>query len=262
MNEVLPTLRPLPATAIEIAGFVRVSFMARVGLRASRLAQTEASQAGERHLLAQHLLQGPRRSPPQNRSRLEAFVGDCLAAEHAGLPSKHHARSDCGVVADSHLARENRAVAYFARAGDSSERDQNDVFADIAVVADMDEIIDLCAAANTGLCQGSAIDRGICADLNVIFDHQRALLRKLRVGARASIAHVTEPIGAQDRACMNHDVIPDGCSWIENSTRKDAAFLAHLHAMTHDGAGLDSRVRTDAGSGLDDGASLDCNAHA
>ena len=70
-----------------------------------------------------------------------------------------------------------------AGAGDAGKRDQDHVFANVAVVADVNQVVDLDPAADARLAQRPAVDGRVGADLHVVFDHQRALLRELRIGA-------------------------------------------------------------------------------
>ena len=113
----------------------------------------------------------------------KAFVGDGFAAEDAGLAAEDDAGTDVDVVADAHLAGEDCAVANRARAGDAGAHDEDGVFADVAVVADVDEVVELCAAADAGFSERAAVDGGVGADLDVVFNDQCSLLRELRVGA-------------------------------------------------------------------------------
>ena len=49
---------------------------------------------------------------------------------------------------------------------------------DATVVADVDQVVYFRTTADSGLGEGSAVDGGVGADLDVVFDNQRALLRK------------------------------------------------------------------------------------
>ena len=94
------------------------------------------------------------------------------------------------------------AVANGGGAGDSGAHDEDDVFAYVAVVADVDEIVDFCSAAAAGLLEGAAIDGGVCADFNVVFDEEGSLLGELGVGAGGGVAHVAEAVRTEDCAGM------------------------------------------------------------
>src|SRR5215469_1038892 len=161
------------------------------------------------------------------------------------------------VVADADLPGEKRSLADGTGTGDAGEGDEDDVFADVAVMTHVDQVVYFYAAADARFREGSAIDRGVGADLDFVFDHQRALLRKLRVGARRGIAHVTEAVRAQHRAGVNYDPVAEAGPRIENRARIDAAVLAHAHAAADDGACVDARARADLGLLLDHRACAD-----
>src|SRR5260370_821837 len=111
------------------------------------------------------------------------------------------------MIANADLPRDYRAFTYGAGTGDAGQCDQDDVFTDIAVMADVDEVVDLGAAANAGFAESAAVDGGVRTDLHLVFNAQRALLWKLRVCAGCGIAYVTEAVRAQHRTGMHHHPI-------------------------------------------------------
>ena len=113
-----------------------------------------------------------------------------------------------------------------ARARDSRLRHDNHVLADVAVVRHVHQVVELCAAPYARLSQRAPIDRRIRADLNVVINHQRSLLRKRRIRARLRIAHISKSIRAQHHACVNHDPIADRCSRINHHSRINAAMCS------------------------------------
>jgi hypothetical protein len=52
-------------------------------------------------------------------------------------------------------------------------RQQNHVLADIAVVGDVNQVVDLRSPADSRLFERTAVDGGVGADLHVVFNHQR-----------------------------------------------------------------------------------------
>ena len=60
-------------------------------------------------------------------------------------------------------------------------RRDHDVLPDLAVVADVNEVVDLCSAPNARFVERAAIDRGVRSDLDVILDDQPSHLRKFFV---------------------------------------------------------------------------------
>ena len=87
------------------------------------------------------------------------------------------------VVANAHLPGKHRPFAHGAGPRDARPHHEDNVLADIAVVADVNEVIYLRAAAYTRLRQRPAVNGGVSSYLHVVFNHQRPLLRKLCVGA-------------------------------------------------------------------------------
>ncbi len=134
---------------------------------------------------------------------------------------------------------------------------QDDVFADVAVVAYVNEVIDLCPAADAGLLESASVDGGVRADLHVVFNQQRPLLRELCVGAGLGVAHVAEAVGPEHRACVNDDAIAQRRSGIEHRPRIDAAVLADANPLADHRTGFDARAGADFGVGTDDRAGAD-----
>ena len=74
-----------------------------------------------------------------------------LAGVDAGLAAEDDAGADVDVVAEADLAGDDDVVVDGAGAGEADLRGDDDVLADDAVVADVDEVVDLCAVANPSL---------------------------------------------------------------------------------------------------------------
>src|SRR5579862_3480777 len=110
----------------------------------------------------------------------------------------------------------------------------------------MHQVIDLRTAANPGLSEGASIDGRVGADLHIVFDDQRALLRELRIRSIRGIAHIPESVGPQDRSGMNHDTVAQRSSGIEHGSGIDAAVASEGNAFANDGAGLDASAGPDA----------------
>ena len=100
--------------------------------------------------------------------------------------------------------------------------------------------------------QGSAIDGGVGADLDIIFDLKPADLRELFIMARRLIAHVAETVAAEHRAGMNDHAVSEPHAginsdiWIQITIASDAYFRAD-HA-----AGPNPRALSDLHAFADD----------
>ena len=86
-------------------------------------------------------------------------------------------------------------------------RRDNHVLAELAVVADVHQIIDLRAAPNAGRLQRAAIDGRVRPDLHVVADFKFSDLRKFFVTPALRIANITKAIAAQHRARMDNHAI-------------------------------------------------------
>src|SRR5580698_8417207 len=189
--------------------------------------------AADNSYLAQHLRQRTSGRAPQHGARFypEGFIAHRLAAEHAGLSAENHARADVRVVANAHLSRQHSALAHRARSADTGSHHQDHILADVAVVANVYQVVDLRPAADARLGQRAAINGRIGADLDVVLDRQRSLLRELRVSAGLRIAHVAEAVRTQHRPGVDHDAITNCGSRIKHGARIDPAVFADLHAL-------------------------------
>ena len=154
------------------------------------------------------------------------------------------------VVANAHLARNHRALAHCGGAGDAGAHDQDHVFADVAVVAHMHQVVDLGPAAECGFAASAPRSMVELAPISTSSSISSVpCCGKLRVCAGLRVAHVAESIRAQHRACVNDDPIAERRSGIEHRARIDAAELADADALAN------HRARFDARSGADDCAS-------
>ena len=87
------------------------------------------------------------------------------------------------MIADADLTRQNDVIAGRNRTGDADLAAQDVVPADLTVMTDLDEIIDLRPRPNVGGAEGGPVNGGACADFHVVVDIDLADLRRLsRVG--------------------------------------------------------------------------------
>src|SRR6478735_6346569 len=139
---------------------------------------TTASKTRDDCLFAKNLPEGTGRGSEQNGARSETFVGDRFTTKDSGLTAQNYAGTYMHMLADADLAGDDRAIADGTGTGDAGEGDENDVFSDVAVMADMNEVVDFCATSDACFGEGAAVDGGIGANLNVVFNDQGSLLRE------------------------------------------------------------------------------------
>ena len=115
--------------------------------------------------------------------------------------------ADLGVVLDPGLAGHDDVVARLAAPGDADLAAEQVVAADLVVVADHDEVVDLRPLADPGGLEGGAVDRAVRADLDVVADLDPAGLRDLDVPA---VDHaVAEPVAAEHRPGVDLDPVAE-----------------------------------------------------
>src|SRR5204863_193949 len=88
-----------------------------------------------------------------------------------------------------------------ARARDADLGDDDRVLADLDVVRDLHEVVDLGAAPHDRVAEHRAIDRRVGSDLHVVLDEDPAHLRDLAV--RLPVECVAEAVGPDHRARMD-----------------------------------------------------------
>ena len=99
-------------------------------------------------------------------------LGD--VAVDARLGADDHAVADLGLVLDPRLAGHDHVVAGRAASGDADLAAEQVVPADLVVVADHDEVVDLRPLADPGRLERGAVDRAVGADLDVVADLEPA----------------------------------------------------------------------------------------
>ena len=95
--------------------------------------------------------------------------------------------------------------------------------ADLHVVADVHEVVDFCAAADSGFVEGAAVDGGVGADLDIVFNHQTSDLRELLVASGLLVAHVAEAFAAEHGSCLDDDSIAEVRAPVDRHVGVDAA---------------------------------------
>src|SRR6266404_295847 len=90
--------------------------------------------------------------------------------QYSCLRTNHRASLHAYVIAESHLPADHHVVFNNYAAADSGLGGNHHPFADIAVMAHVDHVVDLRATSNSCLSQGRAIDAGVRSELNVVFN--------------------------------------------------------------------------------------------
>src|SRR5215467_6652197 len=123
------------------------------------------------------------------------------------------------------------------------------MLADLDVVADLHQVVDLRASADDGSAQHRAVDRGVGADVHVVLDHDDADLRDLAMPG--AIEDVAESVATDDGAGLNvhaaaePDALAQHDPWMEHRVFTDLDAGSDVHHRMDAGAWPDDRARAD-----------------
>src|SRR5438128_105438 len=174
-----------------------------------------------------------RDAPPNSRS-------NNLAGQDAGFRSNDGAALHANMVAKADLPANHAIVFDGDAAADAGLAGDYHALADVAVVADMDEVIELCAAANSCASQSGPIDAGIRTQLDIIFDHHGANLGKLMMAL--FVTHVSKTISADDDSGMQNHAIANGHIVINHNVRVNRTVAANRHIVSDACTGMNLRA--------------------
>src|SRR5262249_53907695 len=136
------------------------------------------------------------------------------------------------VSIDTNACGENDVIADLRAARDARLRDYDAVFANVHVVRDLHQIIDLGAAANPRSVKARPVDCDARADLHVVADFHDAQLGYLGIGARVQFK--SKAVTTDDGISVNHDALAqntavhDAYSGRQPSARADARVGTHV----------------------------------
>src|SRR5215813_8363300 len=106
----------------------------------------------------------------------------------------------------------------------------------------MHHVIQLRATTNPSLTKCGAIDTGIRSQLDIIFNYDRANLRKLVV--THVVTNIAKAISADTDSCMQNHLIADTDAIVENDVRVQHAIGAHRYIRAQHDTGLKTRSWT------------------
>src|SRR5690606_40477660 len=133
-------------------------------------------------------------------------------------------------------------------------RDQARGPADLPVVPELHQVIDLRSVPDNGVADGAPVNGGVGADLDVLTDHTAADLRDPPVPPlppdEAEPGFADPRPTVDDGAVADHDPIVERCVGVDRDTVADAAVLADDRvgadlARPNDRTAADHRERTD-----------------
>src|SRR6266700_1738946 len=115
--------------------------------------------------------------------------------------------------------------------------------ANLDVVADMHQIVELHAFRDARVVQRAAVDGAVRADLDIVANLYNSRLRKFPVAAFAEC--VAKSVRAQHRAGVNLHAISNSNAVVERYARMDAAVLANPATGANHTMRADLSIRAD-----------------
>src|SRR5262245_27675863 len=187
-------------------------------------------------LLEKEFPQGPHRRAPQHFASTNVF-----AVQNSTLAANDGVVVESGVFAYSNLTADQAMRSEAGAAGDAGLGSNDGVFADINVVGNLDEIVELHASADECSFQRTPINARVRSDFDIIFNDDFSDLWKLHMGR--AVSHKSESIGPDHRARMNHHTVSNRYFRINRNTWIKCAVIT------------DDCVFADVAAGFDNGGS-------
>ena len=142
------------------------------------------------------------------------------------------------------LSGEEAVAPHPRGAGDAGLGRGYGVFADLDVVSDLNQVVELDAPADHRRIGLGAVDAGVGPDLYVVFDHHVAQLRNLVETARG-VGHEAETVGADHGSRVQDAVAADPAAFVYlDSGVEDRAF-AHRNPRSEVNLRIDLAVLAD-----------------
>ncbi len=167
------------------------------------------------------------------------------------MSAQHHSFFDAGVLSEANLAAEHNIFLDDDAAGKTGLRGDHDILSDLAVVADVDQVVDLGAASDARDFKGAAVNGRVRANLDVIADFEAPLLGKFFVMSGRLVADVAEAVAAQHRSGVNDHAVAESRAGVDRDIGIQLAIAANTDARTNHCAGADPSLIADCSAFAD-----------
>ena len=141
--------------------------------------------------------------------------------------------ADVQVIGNAHMTRQDYVVADPGAPRDADPRHDQAAFADLHIVADLDQVIQFGAAPDDSVVDTPPVDTGVGADLDLVLQNAAAHVGNPRVPL--AVPEVAEAITADYRARLEHHAIADPAARHSIPSRADDGVLAHRYTVTQRG---------------------------
>lgn len=123
-------------------------------------------------------------------------------------------------------------AAETATAGNTGLSDNNAVFPQNGVVADLHEVVDLAALADPGAAKTGAVNGGAGADFDIIIDLDDAKLVDFHMTAIDDF--VAKAVAADDGSAVQDDTVAEHAVLLDDGVDVQGTALAYAHFPTNE----------------------------
>src|ERR1051326_9084247 len=119
------------------------------------------------------------------------------------------------------------------------------MFANLGGVANLDEIIDLCPAAHPSFAYCSAVDRGIRAHFDIVFENHNSGLNNFVIAA-VFFLRISESIGSDLGTILENDIVANEAEF----SNRNMCVCFEVVSDTRTTVDMDKRINNAVGSDL------------
>ena len=157
------------------------------------------------------------------------------------------------MVCNTGTSTDHSAISDYCAAPDSDLATEDAASADAAVVANLTEVVDLCAGSDARGSEFASINACVGTNLDIVaqydFAHVWNLNERRAVWRRA----ISETVGPDDHMGVKDDSISQLAFRIDGNSAVKPAFSTDFHAVLESHSGIDDRVVADFALRIDHG---------
>ncbi len=143
-------------------------------------------------------------------------------ADDAALRGHARSGSDCEMVSEARLSREDRVIVHGSASCNADLRHDETVSTDSHIVRNLYQVIDLGTRTDHCVVERAAVDGRVRTDFHIVFNHASANVRNRIVsGVTPSISKTG---GSHPRSRMENNAISKLGTGFHDDMRKNAAF--------------------------------------
>lgn len=164
-------------------------------------------------------------------------VGDAAfkGCGDAGAGGEDRMGADGNVPADADLGGDGDVILDSRTSGNAGLGDDEAVFPDYAIVADLDEVVDFGALSDHCLPEACAVDGGVGADFDIVAYFHDAHLVDFAMDAINGFISIA--IGSNDGTRLDDNPVAKNTSLADDDVGANAAIAPDDHVRVNDGVG-------------------------